>query len=98
MNVRDLLEIIGIALGCGGAVATGAFTVATLRAESNMKDVRNEIKDWNKFAQKSIQNDNHTMVELGLLKSDVQDIKRVLDMRRKQSLPDENKPRHTDFT
>jgi hypothetical protein len=98
MSVRDLLEIIGIALGCCGAVATGAFTVATLRAESNMKEVASDIKDWNKFAQKSIQNDNHTMVEIGLLKSDMEDVKRVLDMRRKQGLPDENKPRHTDFT
>ncbi|EGK83505.1 hypothetical protein D0A34_09590 [Microcoleus vaginatus PCC 9802] len=97
MNVRDLIEIIGISIGCAGAVATGAFTVATLRAESNMKDVRNEIKEWNRFAQKSIQNDNHTMVELGLLKNAVNDIFRVLDMRRKPSLPEENKPQHTDF-
>ncbi|MEG4027570.1 MULTISPECIES: hypothetical protein [unclassified Microcoleus] len=97
MNTRELIEIIGIAIGCAGAVATGAFTVATLRAEANMKEVRNDIKEWNKFAKKSIQNDNHTMVEIGLLKTAVSDIFRVLDMKRKPTLPEDNKPKHTDF-
>ncbi|MEG4121755.1 hypothetical protein QUA43_30325 [Microcoleus sp. N9_B4] len=97
MNTRELIEIIGISIGCAGAVATGAFTVATLRAEANMKEVRNDIKEWNKFAKKSIQNDNHTMVEIGLLKTAVSDIFRFLKMQRKPVIPEENKPQHTDF-
>lgn len=97
MTTKDLLEIVILLIGGGGAVASGSFTAATLRAEARMELVRKEVDDWHKFEQKAKQNINHTLVELGLIKTDIRDIKRVLEMRREQSFPDENKPPTTDF-
>lgn len=98
MTTKDLLEIIAVIVGVAGAAATGGFTVATLRAESRIDRLLGQVTDWHEFAQKARQNINHNLVEIGLLKTDVRDIKRLLEMRRVQSFPDENKPPHTDFT
>ncbi|MEG5045958.1 hypothetical protein QUB26_15705 [Microcoleus sp. B4-C1] len=85
-------------ISIGGATATGGFTLATLRAEARIDRVLAQIDDWHTFAVKAKQNINHNLVEIGLLKTDVRDIKRVLDMRRAPSFPEENKPPRTDFT
>ncbi len=98
MTPKELLEVIGLVIAVAGAAATGGFTVATLRAESRIDRLMGQITDWHEFAQKAKQNINHNLVEIGLLKSDVRDVKRLLEMRRAQSFPEENKPPHTDFT
>lgn len=105
MTTKDLLEIILLMIGGGGAAASAGFTVATLRSESRMErvqaditDIREEITDWHKFKEKAKQNINHNLVEIGLLKTDMRDVKRVLDMRRAPAFPEENKPPHTDFS
>ncbi|NQE37538.1 hypothetical protein [Microcoleus asticus] len=108
MTTKELLEIIILIIGGGGAAAAGGFSFATLRAESRIDakieriqdiitDIREEIADGHKFEQKTKQNINHNLVEIGELKTDVRDIKRVLEMRRSQSFPEENKPPRTDF-
>ncbi len=97
MTTKDLLEIIGWIVAAGGATATAGFTIATLRAEARIDRFLAQINDWHDFAQKAKQNINHNLVEIGLLKTDLRDIKRFLEMRRVQSFPEENKPPHTDF-
>ena len=98
MNTKDLLETITFVVGIIGTAATAGFAVATLRAEARIDRILTQVADWNEFAQKVKQNINHNLVEIGLLKTDVQDIKRLLEMKRRQSFPEENKPPHTDFT
>lgn len=97
MTSKDLLEIIALATAISGAAATGGFTVASLRAEARIDRLMGQITDWHEFAQKAKQNINHNLVEIGLAKTDIRDIKRVLEMKRTQSFPEENKPPHTDF-
>lgn len=106
MTTKELLEIVLLIVGGGGAAFTGGFWFSSLRAELRMSEIELKIADLilhtktdgQKFAQKVTQNINHNMVEIGLIKADIKDIKRVLEMRRGQSFPDENKPPHTDFT
>jgi hypothetical protein len=98
MTTKDLIEIMAVIAGIGGAAASGGFAIATSRAEARIDRVLGELDDWHSFAQKSKQNINHNLVEIGLLKTDVRDIKRLLEMRRAHSFPEENKPPHTDFT
>ncbi|MEG4915743.1 hypothetical protein [Microcoleus sp. B7-D4] len=97
MTSKDLIEIIAVIVGVGSAAAAGGFAVATSRSEARIDRILGELDDWHTFAQKVKQNINHNLVEIGLLKTDVRDIKRVLEMRRAQSFPEENKPPHTDF-
>ncbi|MEG4807941.1 hypothetical protein QUA82_09950 [Microcoleus sp. F8-D3] len=99
MTTKELLEIIGFILTIGGACATGAFAFATMRAQIKISDFQLKIKDdGQEFARKVQQNIDHNRVEIGIIKGEVRDIKRLLDMRREQSFPDENKPPNTDFT
>ena len=98
MTTKDLLEIIAVVVGVGGAAATGGFTVAILRAEARIDRLLMQLDDWHTFARKAKQNIDHNLVEIGLLKTDVRDIKKVLEMRRAQTFPEENKPPRTDFT
>ncbi|MEG4251058.1 hypothetical protein [Microcoleus sp. Pol10D4] len=102
MTTKDLLEIILFAITGGSALATGGFTLATLRAESRMDSklefFQTEIDDMRKFEQKAKQNINHSLVEVGLIKTAIRDIKTVLKMQRSEALPEENKPPRTDFT
>lgn len=102
MTTKDLLEIILLVISGGSALATGGFTLATLRAESRidskLQDFQEDIDDLHKFEQKAKQNINHGLVELGLIKVAVRDIKAVLKMNRPEALPEENKPPRTDFS
>lgn len=99
MNAKEVLEVIVLALGGGGAAATGGFTFATIRAQLKLAKLEIDIKaNGQEFARKVQQNIDHNRVEIGILKGEVRDIKRLLDMRRQQSFPEENKPPHTDFT
>ncbi len=54
------------------------------------------------FARKVQQNIEANRVEIGILKCEINDIKGILEremnMRRRPSFPEENKPPHTDFT
>lgn len=101
MSTKDLLEIVLFVITGGSALATGGFTLATLRAESRMDakldSFQDEIDKINTFNQKAKQNINHNLVEIGLLKAGFRDVKTVLKMRRADALPEENKPVHTDF-
>jgi hypothetical protein len=102
MTTKDLLEIILFVITGGSALATGGFTLANLRAESRMdaklKGFQEEIDDLRIFEKKARQNINHGLVEIGLNKTAIRDIKTVLKMHRAEALPEENKPPRTDFT
>ncbi|MEG4419379.1 hypothetical protein QUA70_12320 [Microcoleus sp. LAD1_D5] len=113
MTTKDLLEIILFVITGGSALATGGFTFATLRAENRIdtkvEDFRDEIENFRKefqdkidisreFERKAKQNINNSLVEIGLNKAAIRDIKTVLRMYRAEALPEENKPERTDFT
>jgi hypothetical protein len=99
MTTKELLEIIGFILTIGGVSATGGFTFATMRAQLKIGDLQLKIQnDGQEFARKVQQNIDHNRVEIGVLKSEVRDIKRLLNMRRQQGLAEEDKPPTTDFT
>lgn len=101
MTTKDLLEVILFVITGGSALASGGFMLATLRAESRMdarlKDVQDEIDGLHTFEKKARQNINHGLVEIGLNKAAIRDIKTVLKMHRAEALPEENKPPRTDF-
>ena len=101
MTTKDLLEVILFVISGGSALATGGFTLATLRAESRMdsklKTFQEEIDDLRTFEKKAKQNINHNLVEIGLNKTAIRDIKTVLKMQRAEALPEENRPPRTDF-
>ncbi|MEG4529893.1 hypothetical protein [Microcoleus sp. D2_18a_D3] len=98
MTTKELLETIAVVVSIGGAAAAGGFAAAILRSEARIDRIISQIEDWHIFAGKAQKNISRNTVDIGLLQTECQDIKKVLKMQRRPPLPEENKPERTDFT
>lgn len=103
MTPKELLEITILVIGGGGATATGAFAFATHQYNLQLTKLQLEIRTHSfETGRKQQQNIDNIMVEVGVIKCDVRDIKGVL-MRQgvlhdRAGFPSENIPSRTDWT
>lgn len=102
MTVKELLEITILVIGGGGAAATGAFTFAMYKYNLEITKLQLEIRTHSfESGRKQQQNIDNLVVELGVIKCDIRDIKGVL-MRNgvlhdRAGFPEENIPNRTDW-
>jgi len=103
MTIKELLEIMILVIGGGGAAATGAFAFATHKYNLELTKLQLEIKTQSfNIGRKQQQNIDNIMVEVGVMKCEVRDIKGVL-MRQgvlhdRAGFPEENIPKKTNWT
>ncbi|MEG4583437.1 hypothetical protein QUA71_28095 [Microcoleus sp. MON1_C5] len=103
MTTKDLLEIIILIIGGGGGAATAGFAFAMSKYNTKLEKLEIQLEKSNlNSGRKMQQNIDHLLTEFGVIKCDVRDIKAVL-MRQgiihdRAGFPEENIPRHTDWT
>jgi hypothetical protein len=103
VTVKELLEIAILVIGGGGAAATGAFPFATYKYNLELTKLQLEIKTQSfNTGRKQQQNIDNIMVEVGVIKCDVRDIKGVLMsqgvLHDRAGFPEENIPKKTNWT
>ncbi len=118
MTTKELLEVIILIIGGGGAAATGGFAFAVYQEKQKLDQLRLELKDnqlnfqtqlyqklttgQSEFARKVQKNIDSNGVEIGILKSEVDDIKQIMQgnyqAKSRPPFPPENKPKHTGWT
>lgn len=102
MTAKELLEITILIIGGGGGAATAGFGFAMYKYGVELTKLQLQIKQQNfDSGRKQQQNIDNLVVELGVVKCDVRDIKGVL-MRNgvihdRAGFPEENIPRRTDW-
>jgi len=102
MTTKELLEIAILIIGGGGGAATAGLGFATYKYGVELTKLQLQIKQHNfDSGRKQQQNIDNLVVELGVVKCDVRDIKGVL-MRNgvihdRAGFPEENIPRRTDW-
>lgn len=100
---KTLVEVILVIATLLLTVASGAFYYSTLRAKLEISNIQLRVSaEQLEFARKVQQNIDSNRVEVGVLKSEVRDIKGILkkwnkDVRDRAEFPPENIPPHTDF-
>lgn len=115
MTIKEFLEVIVLIIGGGGAAATAEFTFAIYQEKQKLDELRLEIKDGqlnfqsqlyqklttgqSEFARKVQKNIDSNGVEIGILKSKVDDIEQIMQgsyqTKTRPVFPSENKPKHT---
>jgi hypothetical protein len=103
VTTKELLEIIILIIGGGGATATGGFAFAIYKYNLDLTKLQLEIRDQSsETTRKQQKNIDNIMVEVGVLKCDIRDMKGVL-MRQgilhdRGGFPEENIPKRTGWT
>jgi len=103
MTAKELLEIAILVIGGGGAAATGAFAFATYKYNLELAKLQLKMETQNfNTGRKQQQNIDNIMVEVGIVKCDVRDIKGVLIrqgvLHDRTGFPEENIPKRTGWT
>ena len=103
MTIKDLLEIIILVIGGGGAAATGAFAFATHKYNIELTKLQLEIRTTSfESGRKQQKNIDNLIVEFGVMKCDIRDIKGVLMrdgvLHDRAGFPEENIPKRTGWT
>jgi|GEM_PF-2072201 len=103
MTIKELLEIIILVIGGGGAAATGSFTFAMYKYNVELTRLQLEIKTYSfESGRKQQQNIDNLVVEVGVLKCDLRDVKGVLmrdgALHDRAGFPEENIPKRTGWT
>jgi hypothetical protein len=115
VTTKELLEIIVLIIGGGGGAATAGFAFAVHQEKQKLESLRLELKDYqldfptqlyqkltqgqSEFARKVQNNRDSNGFEIGILKGEVDDIKRMMQgncqIKPRPTFPPENKPKHT---
>jgi hypothetical protein len=106
VTIKELLEVIFLIIGGGGATATAGFAFAIYQEKQKLDQLRLDIKDGQlnfqaQFARKVQKNIDSNQVEIGILKSEIGDIKEIMQGNHpaaRRQFPPENKPKHTGWT
>jgi hypothetical protein len=103
MTTKEFLEIIILIIGGGGATATAGFAFATYRYNLELTRLQLEIKAQSfDTGRKQQQNIDNIMVEVGVIKCDIRDIKGALTrqgiLHDRAGFPEENIPKRTGWT
>ncbi|MEG4855698.1 hypothetical protein QUB10_33165 [Microcoleus sp. B5-D4] len=103
MTTKELLEIVILVIGGGGGAATAGFAFAMSRYSTKLENLSLQVEKHNfSYGRKMQQNIDNLIVELGVLKCDVRDIKSVLmrngTLHDRAGFPSENIPSRTDWT
>jgi hypothetical protein len=103
MTTKELLEIIVLIIGGGGATATAGFAFAMYKYNLELTKLQLEIKAQSfNTGRKQQQNIDNIMVEVGVVKCDIRDIKGVLMrqgvLHNREGFPEENIPKRTGWT
>ena len=79
MTTKDLLEIIILVIGGGGGAVAGGFSFAMWQYSSKLESLKLQLEK-NNFAsgRKLQQNVDNLIVEIGVMKCEIRDIKGVL--------------------
>ena len=115
MTIKEFIEIVFLIIGGGGAAATAGFTFAIYQEKQKLDQLRLEIKDaqlnfqtqlhrtlttgQTEFARKVQKNIDSNQVEIGVLKSEIDNVKGTIygnsSTNTYSVFPSENKPKHT---
>jgi len=115
VTTKELLEIIVLIIGGGGGAATAGFAFAVHQEKQKLESLRLELKDYqldfqtqlyqkltqgqSEFARKVQNNIDSNGFEIGILKGEVDDIKRMMQgncqIKPRPTFPPKNKPKHT---
>jgi len=102
MTTKELLEIIILIIGGGGATATAGFAFAVYQERQNLERLKLELKGGLlEFGRKVQKNIDSNGVEIGIIKSEFNDMKAQLQKQKVYQppthsiFPPENKPKHT---
>lgn len=103
MTTKELVEIIILMIGGGGGAASAGFAFAMSKYSTRLENLSLQVEKHNfSYGRKMQQNIDNLIVELGVLKCDIRDIKGVLMrdgvLHDRAGFPGENIPSRTDWT